>query len=120
MPLTYQYPKNVASRPDFEQMREHQTYGVCMALMGLAIDISKTDEKGEPDFEQVIEMKRRVKIWEGLHGSIFSDENRKSKTIEVLLRHWGITTNVSKSTPTQWDKRTREAWIKDQRWEAKA
>lgn len=87
-----------------------------MALMGLAMDISKTDKDGKPNAKDWAEFKRRVLIWEALDSPLFLDQDGDSKTLDVFKNHWGITTNVSTLTGQQWDKKTREAYDMEQSW----
>jgi hypothetical protein len=103
MSLNYQYPEEYTKRPDWDKMKQ-QTYSVCMCLMALSYSIS-----GEKTPEKVNELTRRVKLWEALNGSLRGNGD----ALEVLLNHWGLHTNVSKLSPTAFDKRLRENYARD-------
>lgn len=103
MSLNYKYPEAYTKRPDWDKMCQ-QTYSVCMCLMTLAISI-----EGEKTKEKVNELTRRVKLWEALNGSLRGNGD----TLEVLLNHWGLSTNVSRLSHTAFDKRLRENYARD-------
>ena len=103
MSLNYQYPEEYTKRPDWDKMCQ-QTYSVCMILMAVSYSIS-----GEKTKEKVNELSRRIKVWEALNGRLRGDGN----TLNVLLNHWGLHTNVSKLSPVAFDKKLRENYIRD-------
>jgi hypothetical protein len=75
---------------------------MCLLTLSYSIDGEKTPQR-------VNELTRRVKLWEALNGSLRGSGN----TLEVLLNHWGLQTNVSKLSPTAFDKLLRENYTRD-------
>ena len=107
MPLNYQYPEEYTKRPDWDKMCQ-QTYNVCMSLMVLAIDIKEIDQEGE------IELERRIKVYEGLFGKLMYNEEG---TFATIKKHFGLWTNVSRMTPTKWDKHMRTCFVREQKYQ---
>jgi hypothetical protein len=85
-----------------------QTYNVCMSLMVLAIDIKEIDQEGE------IELERRIKVYEGLFGKLMYNEEG---TFATIKKHFGLWTNVSRMTPTKWDKHMRTCFVREQKYQ---
>ena len=79
-----------------------------MALMVLAIDIK------EPDTETEIELERRIKIYEGLFGKLMYNNEG---TFATIKKHFSLWTNVSRMTPTKFDKHMRTCFVREQKYQ---
>lgn len=113
MPLIVNYPASMQARPEFAAVINPNAYNVGCIVYMLSFRDIRIPACRINHSERVLELARRVELYESLFGPAYTDDTGRSVTLDLLLDHWGVEVNAEQLTAAQWDKKIKKIFLEE-------